>query len=117
MAISDSEATAIVNGISRGIRETLGKELASLATTVRVLANTVEQLRGELADVQTKSAGSLRYKGVWTAREIYDENDMVTYGGTVWFCTKKHASENFAHQFFKLMAKNGRAAKATQRAS
>jgi len=116
---------------------TTNGELSALTKTVGLqyqgLLETVETLSARLADVETRApvpgppgpqgepgpAGKdgtpgLRYCGVYVRNKTYDQGDLVTAGGSAWYCRTTTAAAPGNSGDWSLMVKRGRDARERQ---
>lgn len=66
--------------------EALTKHLAPVLRDY--VAQELKPLRARLAELEQKAAGAMNYRGVFQRADHYKKNDVVTYGGSLWFCLK-----------------------------
>ena len=98
--MTQAELEGLANGLVQSLREILPREIQK---AVAPLEATVARLEQKLAALQTKAQDGLRFKGAWTAGEIYEPHDCVTWNGQMFCCRETHAANSFPSRLFTVM--------------
>lgn len=102
--------------LARRLDPEIGEELVAEYNRIRTdkkdgeFPNT-EPHRAKFYDKAAEAvrAKSIRYRGIWQDGQRYKEGDVVTCGGSAWYCLRSTVGRpSTAHDDFRLMVKAGR---------
>jgi hypothetical protein len=106
----DDSALATVSDCRKIFRDLQLRDDALQGTLIYVLkthTKEIKELEDKVAELETRKIP--QYRGVWQEDQHYNEADLVTYGGSMWYCKRTVTGRpSTNHDAWQLCVKSGR---------
>jgi hypothetical protein len=104
--LSEKQLAMVGRVIGRAVREHIAGKMTSLQEDVRQLQARLAVTEQRVSELESKP--HMKYRGVWSAEEQFNEADLVTDSGSMWYCRRSTRGRPGASDDWQLCVKHGR---------